>query len=141
MMPPQGGQIFRLTAIFSMLFALIGFSYNVWRMEVTEQNATVRGAAFEILKEVAELELIVYAAHYDSDPVTGNPRRGWVKVGLIQDLALLMPSPAQQAADNIKQVWQLNWALMAEDEQAAMAIVATLDEARTEIRREVVALD
>ncbi|MGI2260044.1 hypothetical protein [Shewanella sp. GXUN23E] len=137
----QPGQVFRLTAVFSMIFALIGFSYNVWRMEVTEQNATVRDAAFEILKEVAELELIVYAAHYDADSDTGNPRRGWVKVGLIEDLALLMPKPAQRSAAALKQVWQQNWGIMGQDEQAAMAIVSALDRTRSEIRQALITLE
>ncbi len=141
MLPQHSSQIFRLTAIFSMIFALIGFSYNVWRMEVTEENATVRNAAFEVLKEIAELELIVYAAHYDKDIVTGNPRKGWVKVGLIQDLALLMPQDAQQAATNIKMVWQDNWADMSNHNQSAMAIVDSLDEARAQIRLVVASLE
>ncbi|MCF1427661.1 MAG: hypothetical protein LPH21_09460 [Shewanella sp.] len=140
MFPHLHGQIFRITALFSMIFALVGFSYNVWRLEVTEQNATVRSAAFEVLKEMADLELIVYAAHYDKDTVVGNPRKGWVKVGIIQDLALLMPADVQQAATNIKRVWQNNWTDMREDNNAAMEIVTSLDAARAQIRLVVVSL-
>ena len=140
MFPHQHGQIFRITALFSMIFALIGFSYNVWRLEVTEQNATVRSAAFDVLREIAELELIVYAAHYDQDTEAGNPRKGWVKVGVIQDLALLMPKDAQQAATNIKSAWQNNWTRMREDNDAAMQIVTSLDAARVQIRLVIVSL-
>ena len=60
-------KVYQATALFSVLFALLGFSYNVWRMEVTEQNSNVRDAAFELLLQLAELEQVVYAAHYDND--------------------------------------------------------------------------
>ena len=39
--------LYRMTLIFSVVLALIGFSYNVWRMEVTEKNSTIRTASFE----------------------------------------------------------------------------------------------
>ena len=39
-------QLYQLTVIFSVLFALVGFSYNVWRMEVSEQNNNIRTACF-----------------------------------------------------------------------------------------------
>ncbi|MCL1123885.1 hypothetical protein [Shewanella surugensis] len=59
--------IFQLTAIFSALFALVGFSYNVWRMEISEHNTTVRSASFELLLQLAELESIIYANFYDKN--------------------------------------------------------------------------
>lgn len=34
-------RLYQLTVIFSVLFALLGFTYNVWRMEVTEQNSNI----------------------------------------------------------------------------------------------------
>ena len=73
---------YQATALFSIFFAVLGFTYNVWRMEMTEHNSNVREASCETLLQLAELEQLVFAAHYDQDPVAGNPRNGWVKGGL-----------------------------------------------------------
>lgn len=62
-----------------LVFAVIGFSYNAWRLESSEKNNNVRLAAFTVITELAQLEQLVYAAHYDQDPVNGSPRKGWVK--------------------------------------------------------------
>ncbi len=50
-----------MAVIYSLLFALLGFSYNVWRMEVTEENANARTACFELLLVRSELEQLVAA--------------------------------------------------------------------------------
>jgi hypothetical protein len=39
-----------------MLFSLLGSLYNVWRMEISEQNNTIPTANFEILVELSSLE-------------------------------------------------------------------------------------
>ena len=35
-------RIYYITATFSLLFAVVGFSYNAWRMEVSEKNNNIR---------------------------------------------------------------------------------------------------
>lgn len=55
-------KIYQLTSIITILFTLVGFTYNVHRLEQTEQNTNIRTSSFEILKELANLEQIVYAA-------------------------------------------------------------------------------
>lgn len=94
--------VFQLTAVFSMLFALVGFSYNVWRMEITEYNNNVRSASFELLLQLSELESIIYAAHYDQDVIQGSPRKGWIKVNLIADLSVVTEPDIQTAAEALK---------------------------------------
>ncbi len=126
--------VYQATALFSVLFALMGFSYNVWRMEITEQNANVRDASFAILLELAELELLVFAAHYDKDTETGNPRVGWVKVGLIIDLSIPCGDMVNPKADHLRSVWAANWARMADDREAAVAILDAIDETRVSVR-------
>ena len=34
------------TAFFSLIFAVVGFGYNAWRIETTERNDNVRTASF-----------------------------------------------------------------------------------------------
>ena len=94
-----------LTAIFSLVFAVVGFSYNAWRMEVSEDNNTVRTAAFEGLKELAEFEQIVFAAHYDQNLIEGSPRKGWVKVGLIVDLSTLISAEVVNESKQLHTAW------------------------------------
>ncbi|MCL1051059.1 hypothetical protein L2755_15685 [Shewanella abyssi] len=127
--------IFQLTAVFSMLFALVGFSYNVWRMEITEYNNNVRSASFELLLQLSELESIVYAAHYDQDIIQGSPRKGWVKVNLIADLSVVTEPEIQVAAESLKANWQLNWETVASNENSAMQVVAKIDDTRLKVRQ------
>ena len=138
---PNTISVFQLTAVFSMLFALVGFSYNVWRMEITEYNNNVRSASFELLLQLSELESIVYAAHYDQDLVLGNPRKGWVKVNLIADLSMITEPELSVAAEELKLNWQANWQLLPDNEASAQAVVSKIDETRAHVRQLLKQLD
>lgn len=127
--------LYQLTVIFSVLFALLGFTYNVWRMEVTEENNNIRTASFEVLLTLSSLEQLVYSAHYDGDEQEGNPRKGWVKVGLIEDLSMLTTDSVQAQAAALKTVWTDNWATMMDDRNSADQIVGAIDSTRTELKR------
>lgn len=127
--------LYELTVIFSVLFSLLGFSYNVWRMEVTEQNSNIRTACFEILLELSSLEQLVYAAHYDGDLTEGNPRKGWVKVGLVADLSVLTTQSVETQAASLKSVWSENWHIMAKNRDSANQIVNSIDSIRFEIKQ------
>jgi len=136
-MPNSDSSIFwryQLTVIFSIIFALIGFSYNVWRMELTERNSNLRSASFEMLLELSELEQLVYAAHYDGDLSKGNPRMGWVKVGLIQDLSTLTQAPVEAAAEQLKAIWSAEWSTMVESQSSTNNIVAQIDAVRASVK-------
>ena len=125
---------YQATAIFSVLFALLGFSYNVWRLEQTEQNSNRREAAFETLLQLAELEQLVYAAYYDQNPEEGNPRKGWVKVGLLVDLGQASSERVYVAAQQLRSTWSANWEAMPRSRNATDAIVEDIDGLRTEIQ-------
>ena len=125
---------YQATALFSVLFALLGFSYNVWRLELSEQNNVVRAAAFESLLQLAELEQLVYAAHYDSDPIEGNPRRGWVKVGLLVDLGHACDPEVLASAESLREVWGDNWQAMPDERAAADEIVQAIDVSRARVQ-------
>jgi hypothetical protein len=128
------------TAIISLLFALIGFSYNAWRMEASEDNNNIRTAAFEVLTEIAELEQLIFAAHYDKDPVAGNPRVGWVKVELISDLSALISDRVHQDAIHLQQTWRDNWAAMADDKGAKDKLINAIDRAREAVKDAIASL-
>ena len=123
-----------LTAIFSVIFAVVGFSYNAWRLEVSEDNSNIRTASFEVLKELAELEQIIFTRHYDKDLQKGNPRVGWVKVGLILDLSMLISPEVNSKAENLTEIWANEWALIATDRPTVEKLSDSIDEVRSEIK-------
>lgn len=125
---------YQVAVIASLLFALLGFSYNVWRMEITEENANTRTACFELLLVLSELEQLVYSAHYDKNTAEGSPRKGWVKVGLTVDLSVLTTTEVKQSALQLKEVWSTHWQSIDNEEQSVQAIVLSIDSARTEIK-------
>ena len=133
--------LYQALVIASMVFALLGFSYNVWRMEVTEQNNTIRTASFQMLLALSELEQVVYLNHYDNDQVNGNPRLGWVKVGLVSDLSILTNATIEQRAFELKQVWSSQWQSLSESEQATQQTINAIDDLRQSIKQEVANLD
>lgn len=127
-------RIYHYTAIFSMLFALVGFSYNAWRLEVSEDNSTLRLAAFQVLTELSKLQQIVYASHYDHNEVEGSPRKGWVKVGLINDLSILLDDKVREEAALLGDVWQNHWASVADDKKSVDAVIDQLDNTRNSVK-------
>lgn len=134
-------QAYQATALFSVLFALLGFSYNVWRMEISEQNNNVRTASFEMLKELSELEQLVYIAHYDQDLQAGSPRKGWIKVGLINELSLLLDPQVAMQAKALHGVWSAHWPTLHDQKASAEAVVNAIDQVRTALRQVLINLD
>ena len=126
--------IHQIAIIFSVLFALIGFSYNVWRMEISEENNNIRTASFEILLELSSLEQLIYIAHYDGDVKEGSPRKGWVKVGLIADLSVLTTDSVERQTTILKNVWSTHWSTMINDKDSVDQIVKAIDSVRSEIK-------
>ncbi len=127
-------QIFYITSVFSMIFAVLGFGYNAWRMEITEDNSNIRTAAFEVLTELSEMQQMIYAAHYDKDLQEGSPRKIWVKVGLIVDLSGLISAQVETEAMQLESVWSESWQQLNSDETKALALVSQIDSVRNEIK-------
>ena len=134
-------KIYYITAIFSVVFAALGFTYNAWRLEVSEDNSTVRAASFELLTLLAQTEQLIYAAHYDKNEQEGDPRKGWVKIGLIVDLSFLVNPTVEERAAKLREVWRLNWRALADDREVANALVAEIDRVRKEIKQTLKRLD
>jgi len=127
-------KLFYITSIFSMIFAVLGFSYNAWRMELSEDNNNIRTAAFEVLLQLSELEQIIYAAHYDKNIQEGSPRKGWVKVGLIDDLSALISNEVKVDASQLKSLWSENWQAVTDSEEATKLLVKQIDKVRVSLK-------
>ena len=127
-------RIYYATAWLSLILALAGFSYNAWRLERSEENSNLRSAAFQLLSELSELKQIMYASHYDHNQVEGSPRRGWVKVGLIDDLGMLMGEDVALASAELKAQWSADWDQVATDRASVQSLVERLDAVRTAVK-------
>ena len=129
------------TAIFSVFFAVTGFAYNTWRMEVTEDNSNIRTAAFEVLIVLAEFEQILYTAHYDKNTIDGSPRLGWVKVGLASDLSALVSPKVEMKMEKLTSLWKEKWSTIRDNNKNVELLVNTVTEVRMEIKTVLKALD
>jgi hypothetical protein len=87
-----------------------------------------------VLLELASLEQLVYSAHYDGDLIEGNPRKGWVKVGLVGDLSVLTTHSIVIQAESLKSVWSDNWHTMFKNRESVDKIVTAIDSTRYEIK-------
>lgn len=130
-----------ITAIFSRIFAVTGFSYNAWRLEITEDNNNIRTASFEVLKELADLQQLIYSGHYDNNMIDGNPRKGWVKIGLIVDLSTLISSSAHLQSRKLESSRQENWSLYARNRDATDTIILNIELVRSEIKQTLLLLE
>ena len=134
-------RIYYITTIFSLIFAVIGFSYNAWRLEVSEDNNNVRTASFEVLKNLAEFEQVLFSAHYDQDEVSGNPRLGWIKIGLVVDLSGLISPEVETSAVRLKQRWNDNWSTIQASQNDISFMTDQIDEVRATIKTKLADLD
>jgi len=128
-------------AMISLIVAFAALGYNTWRNELTELNRNTRQAGFEMIVHIGELQRVAYLAHFDHDPVAGNPRKGWVEVLVLRDLAKLMPETVQAASRNLYDVWSNNWNGLGADDEAVADIDNGINELRREILTQLNALD
>lgn len=121
-------------ALISLVVALGSLGYNTWRNELTEENRSVRLAAFEVLKNLGELQVIVNFAFFAKNDQLGHPMAGWGRVALISDLSMVLPEPAPERAEKLRQVWQADWQQIEDDEPSVDRITAEIDQSREAIR-------
>ena len=126
--------LYQIMVIFSVLFSLLGFSYNVWRMEASEKNSNVRTACFEILLNLSSLEQLVYTAYYDDNTKEASPRKGWVTVGLVVDLSTLTSNTIEEKSLTLRKVWSAHWETMPTHQDSVNDIISAVDSVRTEIK-------
>ena len=129
-----------ITTVLSIALAIVSIGYNVWRMAETEQNANVRDAAFRVLLALAEFQEVIYAAHYDKLEIEGSPRRGWVKVKLVEDMCILVGGDVVSAATELREIWQRQWPTIRENREAADLLVTKIEDLREILRRRLMTL-
>jgi len=121
-------------ALISLVVALGSLGYNTWRNEQTEENRSVRLAAFEVLKNLGELQVVVNFAFFAKNEQFGHPMAGWGRVALISDLSQVLPAPAPEYAEKLRQGWQANWQQIGNDEASVDRITTEIDQSREAVR-------
>ncbi|HSR02740.1 MAG TPA: hypothetical protein VLM20_08095, partial [Methylophilaceae bacterium] len=93
-------------AVVSLITAIAGLSYNAWQANQNEINQNMRIAAFEVLKNLGELQTVVNYAHFSKDKSRGNPIDGWKHVLMVRDLSHLLEMTAQKESQLLYDKWQ-----------------------------------
>ena len=93
-------------AIISLVVALSGLGYNTWRNEASEANKNIREAGLFMMKELTELQEVVFYARFDRDDERGDIKTGWSHVLAVKDLSYAMPDKVQVDAIQLSSVWE-----------------------------------
>lgn len=128
-------------ALISLVTALSGLFYNNWRDHQNELNHTMRNAAFEVLKDLGELQTIVNYAHYDEDAARGNPIEGWKYAIQVRDLSHLLSPDSQLEGTQLYQVWQHDWSTLSQDKASEQRISQQISAARTAVMTTIDAIE
>lgn len=118
-------------ALISLVIAISSLGYNTWRNEASEQNRNQRVVSIEVLRNVGELQQLVYHTHWDmEDRDKGNPLTGWALVLTIKDLSQLLEGTVPEAGTDLWKTWDDNWQALGEDREGYDKIVVGLTEVR-----------
>lgn len=117
-------------AIISVIIAIMALSYNTWRDEETEKNRSYRQAAFEVLKNLGELQIEVNYIYYDPKSPMANPYEAWGRIALVSDLSQLLPPPVPEKVAHLVEIWKKNVAGIRDNESAVEQISQAIDESR-----------
>lgn len=128
-------------AVVSLITAILGLSYNSWQANQNEINQNMRIAAFEVLKNLGELQTVVNYAHFSGDQAKGNPIEGWKHVTMVRDLSYLLKPSAKQQSQQLFKAWQKEWELLTQDKQAEKHISDQITKTREAVLSTIEASD
>lgn len=116
-------------AILSLFVAIVALTYTAWREDTTEKNRNTRQAAFEVLKHLGELQLVINYGHYQPENSLGNPILGWGHIAIIGDMGDLLPAPIPEKTKALVAEWRQNWQKLS-DEASTDDITKEIDSCR-----------
>ena len=121
-------------ALISLVVAVTGLGYNTWRNEASENNRNQRLVSIEVLRNLGQLQQVVFHRHYDMDETDkGNVRTGWAIVLTITDLAIVLEEPLPAAAEDLRAVWDDDWQKLGSDQLGSDRIIAAIKELRIDV--------
>jgi len=121
-------------AIVSLVVAVTSLGYNTWRNESSEFNRNQRLISVEVLRNLGELQQVVYHRHWGMDAEdVGNPLTGWAIVLTIDDLASILQAPVPESANALRDAWQQNSDKLGEKDKAEKMIIEAINVVRRDV--------
>ncbi len=121
-------------ALISLVVAVTSLGYNTWRNEASEYNRNQRLVSIEVLRNLGQLQQVVFHRHYDMDAADkGNARTGWAIVLTIRDLATVLEEPLPDAAENLRSVWDDDWQRLGSNQAGFDRIIAEIETLRMDV--------
>ncbi len=121
-------------ALISLVVAVTSLGYNTWRNEASEYNRNQRLVSIEVLRNLGQLQQVVFHRHYDMDETDkGNARTGWAIVLTITDLAIVLEEPLPAAAEDLRAVWGDDWQKLGSNQPGVDRIIAAIEALRKDI--------
>jgi hypothetical protein len=121
-------------ALISLVIAVTSLGYNTWRNEASEYNRNQRLVSIEVLRNLGQLQQVVFHRHYDMDETDkGNARTGWAIVLTITDLATVLEEPLPAAAEKLRAVWDDDWQKLGSDQLGSDRIIAAVEALRMDV--------
>lgn len=118
-------------ALISLVVAITSLGYNTWRNEASEGNRNQRLISIELLRNLSQLQGVVYHHTWDMDhDDKGNMRTGWVYVLTIKDLSRTLGQPVPESATALWQVWDENWNDLEPENEAYNRVIGALEDVR-----------
>ena len=119
-------------ALISLAIAIASLSYNSWRNELSEDNRTQRTVSIEVLRNLSDLQELVWHNHYDRDTLDkGNLRSGWAIVITTRDIATILNAPLPESAAMLYDTWSKNNEELGKDDAAKDAIIEAIEKCRS----------
>lgn len=121
-------------ALISLVVAVTSLGYNTWRNEASEYNRNQRLVSIEVLRNLGQLQQVVFHRHYDMDASDkGNARTGWAIVLTIRDLATVMEAPLPATAEDLRLAWDDNWQKLGSDQAGFDHVIAEIEALRNDV--------
>lgn len=118
-------------ALISLVIAISSLGYNTWRNEASEHNRNQRVVSIEVLRNVSELQQLVYHSHWDvEDRDKEDSLTGWALILVIKDLSQLLEGDVPGAGTGLWQTWDENWQGLGEDRQGYDSIIDGIADVR-----------
>ncbi len=117
-------------ALISLVIAITSLGYNTWRNEASEFNRNQRLISVEVLRNLGDLQQVIYHNAWDMDVADkGNPRTGWVHVLAVRDLGQLLDGDVANSATRLFEAWDDSWDRL-DDKAAYDQVNAALEDVR-----------
>jgi hypothetical protein len=130
-----------LVALISLTVALCGLGYNTWRNESTEAHRNVRQAAFVMLEQLGELQLLVDQRFFGGRRDDANRINCWGRVAMLRDIGVLVSPATAMRSTELAATWEAQLVLLdAGDADAEKAVSASIMSARAQVMNDLVAL-